>query len=271
MANTQDHLTITDIKEGTLILKDGSMSMIIQTSAVNFGLLSEMEQLSIISSFAGLLNSLSFPIQIVIRSKKLDISTYLKGLDSAQAKQTNPLLYSMIGRYKAFIQNTVAENEVLDKQFYICLNVSGVELGLMKKIDDSLKKGLTLLIPRRDHIMRQLGRIGLKADQLSNAELLKLFFDIYNPSPAQMIKNSEVNQSVILGSTSTSLSTTPGSDSGPARMTTPAPPPAPVKSAVQFSQPTPVPATTPTPTQTAPVRKRAPFIVEELPEDFSHV
>ncbi len=72
--STQTHLPIKNIKQDLVILQDGSVALILQTSAVNFGLLSENEQLSIILAFAGFLNSLSFMIQIVVRSKRLDIS-----------------------------------------------------------------------------------------------------------------------------------------------------------------------------------------------------
>lgn len=177
---TQDHLSISDIHDDIVILKNGSMAIVMQTSAVNFGLLSEQEQLAIIAAFAGMLNSLSFMIQILVRSKRLDITNYLKQLDNAQSRQTNPLLVRMIDRYRNFIKNTVSEQEVLDKQFYIIVPLSFLELGLSRDKGVNFKKALTLLIPRRDHIIRQLSRIGLKATQLNSEQLVKLFYDIYN-------------------------------------------------------------------------------------------
>ena len=96
MPNTKDFVPVQAVKENAVILNDGSVVVIIQTSAVNFDLLSEQEQLAIIGSFAALLNSLSFSIQIVIRSKKLDISHYLQSLREAERKQTNPLLQLMM-------------------------------------------------------------------------------------------------------------------------------------------------------------------------------
>lgn len=180
MDSTQNHLPIEDIKNDVLILNDGSMAVVIQTSAVNFGLLSENEQLAIISAFAAMLNSLSFMIQILIRSKRLDISAYLKLLDESLAKQVNPLLAQMMVRYRNFIENTIRENEVLDKQFYIVIPVSYLELGLVKASDNNFQKAMTVLMPRRDHTIRQLARIGLKATQLKTKELITLFYDIYN-------------------------------------------------------------------------------------------
>lgn len=186
MKPTQLFLTIEDIKDHLVLLKEGGVSLILQTSAVNFGLLSEEEQQSIIISFAATLNSLSFPIQIVIRSKKLDVSFYLTKLSEAQNRQANPKLESMMGRYQQFVQSIIKENEVLDKKFFVCINVTNIELGIFtKNLKQKLDKANIILTPRRDHLIKQLARIGLKSRQLSTVELIKLFYDIYNDSSQQ--------------------------------------------------------------------------------------
>ena len=195
MATTQEHLLIKDIRDDVVILKDGSMAIVIKTSAVNFGLLSENEQYAIISSFAGMLNSLSFAIQIVIRSKRLDITKYLDSLEQARKKQPNQLLSQMIERYRAFIRETVRDNQVLDKQFFIVIPLSYIEIGLIKDREMNFKKAMTLLLPRKDHIIRQLSRTGLRADQLTGEELVKLFYDIYNePAIAPVLTPEQVAQ-----------------------------------------------------------------------------
>ncbi len=181
MASTQDNLPIVDVKNNLAIMRDGSMALILHTSAVNFDLLSEREQMAIIGSFASTLNSLSFAIQILIRSKRLDVTSYLKLLADAQAKQKNPLLYNMMLRYRSFIEQTVQENNVLDKKFYIVIAVSGLELGIGNDIATHLPKAETILIPRRDHIMKQLANLGLKPTQLDNEQIIRLFYDYYNP------------------------------------------------------------------------------------------
>lgn len=182
MPNTKDFIPIKQVRNNSVILNDGSVAMVIQTSAVNFDLLSENEQLAIIGSFAALLNSLSFSIQILIRSKKLDISHYLNSLKEAERKQTSPLLQLMMQRYRAFVAAIIRDNEVLDKQFYVILAVSPIELGVVKSsdVEKSLQKALVILNPRRDHILKQLSRIGLKSTQIDNEKLIRLFYDIYN-------------------------------------------------------------------------------------------
>src|SRR3989344_1016024 len=96
--STQDHLEIADIRDDLVVLKDGSVSLLVRVSAVNFGLLSEMEQEAIIFAYANLLNSLNFSIQIVIRSQQKDISHYVSLLEKEQERQLNPLIKEQIGK-----------------------------------------------------------------------------------------------------------------------------------------------------------------------------
>lgn len=181
MTATQDFIPIKDIKDDLVFLKDGTVNLVLTTSAVNFGLLFETEQISIIESFAGLLNSLSFPIQIVILSNRLDVSSYLRTLNQAITLQTNPKLKELTHHYLKFVESIIKEKNVLDKKFYISLSVSPVELGILSKGGEKSKKAGTVLAPRKDHLIRQLARLGLKAKQLTTLELVKLFHDIYNP------------------------------------------------------------------------------------------
>lgn len=180
MSTTQEHLLVSDIADDILLLKDGGGALVLQVSAVNFGLLSDREQIAIISAFAQMLNSLSFSIQIVIHSERLNISSYINLLDQAQKAQTNPLLSQMMTQYKQFVQATIKENEVLDKKFYIVIPLYKLELGLTFSQDTLKQKIKTVLLPRRDQVTRQLNRVGLKATQLTRQKLIELFYDIYN-------------------------------------------------------------------------------------------
>lgn len=186
MSTTQEHLLIKDIKDNILLLKNGGGALVLQVSAVNFGLLSDLEQMAIISSFAQMLNSLSFSIQIVVYSERLNISSYLNLLDKAQEAQQNPLLIRMMNSYRQFIQTTIRENEVLDKKFYVVIPLYAIELGLTAAKENLQQKIKTVLWPRRDQIIRQLNRVGLKATQLTNQQLIELFYNIYN---GQFVQN----------------------------------------------------------------------------------
>lgn len=244
MNTTQEHIPIKYISDDLIFLKSGGGALILQVSAVNFGLLSEREQFGIITSFAQMLNSLSFSIQIVIRSKRLNISSYLSLLDKAQKTQLNPLLSKMMTSYRQFIQTLIKENEVLDKKFYVIVPLFKLELGLVtskERLDQKIK---TVLLPRRDQVIRQLARSGLKATQITSEKLLELFFDIYNEISFQTPSQSTQIQ--------------------PVQLKSPLPPPPKTTTSQHISPLQPqLPAqtlTTPNPSRTHP------FVVEELEE-----
>jgi len=204
-ASTQEHLPIEDIREDLIVLKDGSCCLIIEASAINFGLLSEKEQEAMIFAYAALLNSLSFPIQILIRSTRKDVSAYLKLLSEQEKKMKKPALKKQLAKYKKFVEETVKKNEILDKDFYVVIPFSALELGAVKTAVSIIKKtrGLpfpkayiierakTNLAPKRDHLVKQFNRLGIKTRQLKTKELINLFFEIYNPGKKQELGEIE--------------------------------------------------------------------------------
>lgn len=244
MNTTQQHLSIKDISENILLLKQGGGALVLSVSAVNFGLLSDREQVAIIDAFAQMLNSLNFSIQIVIHSKRLNINSYLELLDSAQKMQTNQLLATMIGQYKQFISMTIKDLEVLDKKFYIVIPLFSLELGLLPSGENLKQKIKTVLLPRRDQIIRQLNRVGLTAVQLSGQELIRLFFDIYNGETIEKPATATVTPQQIAVSLKTPSAPKP-------QVSAPTPEP---KPQTNIS----VPLTTPQPA------RNHPFVVEEL-------
>ena len=220
-SSTQNFTEIEDIDHDVVMFVDGSCCLIIQAAAVNFGLLSEKEQEAIIYSYAGLLNSLSFPIQILIRSQHKDVTAYLHLLEEQEIRQKNPKLVKSIHDYRLFVASTVKEKDVLDKKFYIVIPFSSLELGKSASVlFGSKKKGLPMgketvferalmtLTPKRDHIMRLLARVGLRTFQLTNEHLVKLFFTIYNAgSPS--VDSARVDTSASPGSPTTKESPAP--------------------------------------------------------------
>lgn len=193
-ASTQSFTEIADIDHDLVLFTDGSVACLIATSAVNFGLLSEKEQDAIIYAYAGLLNSLSFPIEIVIQTKHKDISGYLRLLEEQEKRQKNPKLGKSISSYRLFVASMVKEKEVLDKKFYLVIPFSSLELGPSPSVLLGNKKrglpynkeyiyerALMVLLPKRDHIIRLLSRVGLHASQLTTEQLIRLLFTVYNP------------------------------------------------------------------------------------------
>lgn len=206
-STTQKYLELFDISNDVLILQDGAVSMVMESSAINFDLYSEEEQDAAIYAYAALLNSLSFSIEIVIRSQKKDVTSYLDLLKNAEIKAYNPMNKKNIREYREFVAQLVQERNVLEKKFYIIITYSALEAGLlpgtslipgMQKKNQApldkaaiLEKAITNLQPRREHLQHQFSRIGLFLRQVKTQELIQLFYTIYNPDGAKGIRVGE--------------------------------------------------------------------------------
>jgi hypothetical protein len=196
-APSQTHIPVADVVDDLVLFKDGGASLVMESTSLNFGLLSEKEQQAVIAAYAALINSLSFSVQIVIRTQRKDITSYMKFLDEASKKITNQKLAFLMSSYKTFISDSIKKKNVLGKKFYIIIPFSPLELGVTKSILSTtrrkgplpfpksyvLKKAKVVLYPRRDHLVRQAGRLGLVLRQLTSPSLIELFYDVYNPEP----------------------------------------------------------------------------------------
>jgi hypothetical protein len=199
ISSTQEHLEVREILDDLVITKSGSVALVIQTSAINFDLLAEYEQDSKIYAFAGLLNSLNFHIQILIRTKRIDISNYVDYLREQESEAMSEGLRKQLSIYTEFIQNLIVQNDVLDKNFFIVIpfNPAGdlpgtnilkskkdkeeIEKHMSMKQEQLIEKAKIFLYPKRDHILKQIGRMGLFGHQLTTRELITEFYTIYNP------------------------------------------------------------------------------------------
>ena len=194
---TQDHLEIQDIQDDLVLTRSGTVSMVIKTNAVNFDLLSEHEQDNKIYAFGGLLNSLNFHVQILIMTKRIDITNYITYLKTQAQRKMSPGLKRQLDIYTNFVQNLIVTNDVLDKNFYIVIPynpsgaaVVGAKINKKQEVQEIfteeqkvrlIEQGRIFLFPKRDHLLKQLGRMGLMGHQLTSTELTELFYQTYNP------------------------------------------------------------------------------------------
>lgn len=195
-ASTQKFIEIKDIDENVVIFINGAACTVLEVKATNFTLLSAEEQDSKIIAYAGLLNSLSFPIQIIIRNKKLDITSYVGQLDAEIKKTQNPSLAKQIELYRNFVSELVKVNTVLDKKFYISIPYSSLEKGVQGVAADPALFATTAksaLRSKAETLMSSLSRIGLKAKILDRDELIKLYHDIYNEVSLHPETNTQNN------------------------------------------------------------------------------
>ena len=208
-STTQEFLDVYDIINDTVLLKDGTASIILQVGTMNFSLLAEQEQDAIIFTYGSLLNSLNYPIQISIQSQTKDVTKYLRLLDEQVQKASSDRKATLIKQYRSFVATLIKERNVLEKHFYVTIPASPAEMGLITPssvlpgkttfdittIEKSiiLEKAANLLEPRRDHLISQFNRLGLYTRQLNTQEIIQNFYINYNPEAAegQEISNNE--------------------------------------------------------------------------------
>ena len=203
--STQQFLEIEDIRDGVLILKDGSLRGILAVSSLNFALKSEEEQNAIIYQFQNFLNSLDFPIQIYIQSRKLNITGYLDKLRELERQQRNELLKIQTREYIQFIEKLLAETSIMTKNFYLVVPFSPpVTPGLRPKrekgavlSDEEFKRAKIQLWQRMEFVAHGLRNCGLFCTALNSHEIIELFWSIYHPKEAEVGYYPEIPPEII--------------------------------------------------------------------------
>ena len=195
--SAQAYLSIAEIKDGVVILKDGTMRAVLITSSVNFSLKTEDEQNALISSYVSFLNGLDFPLQIIVQSRRLQIKPYLEKLADREKEQANELLRVQIADYRAFIKEFVEIGQIMTKSFYVVVPydpLSNKKKSFWARFKEVLKPALTVRLKeerfqkrkadldmRLRQVMSGLSGMGLEARQLDTQALIELFYTTYNP------------------------------------------------------------------------------------------
>ncbi|KKP32714.1 MAG: hypothetical protein A2312_03995 [Candidatus Staskawiczbacteria bacterium RIFOXYB2_FULL_32_9] len=205
--STQDFLEIKDIREGVIILKNNSIRGILMVSSLNFALKSEEEQTAIIYAYQSFLNSLDFSCQIIIQSRKINITPYLDGLQELERRQTSDLMRQQTASYRKFIKEMVRGDMVMTKNFYVVIpyelmeifgasgitkqfdflkNVKGKKQETQEVKDQDFERCKTQLWQRMEFLAMGLRRCGLEAVPLTTPELIELFWSIHHPEQAEI-------------------------------------------------------------------------------------
>ncbi len=221
--SSQNILDFAEIRDGVVIMNDGSFRSVIMVKSINFDLMSQTEQEAIEYSYQGFLNSLYFPIQIYIHSQKIDLKPYIDKLDKIRMEQDNMLLSLLMANYLDFIEAVSAKANIMDKLFYIVIpfyptpgSQSGAYgsksflFGLIKLfskknphivINESvLETAKTELRNRVQSVLAGLSECGLQGLPLDTQELIELYYDSYNPDTStrqQLINIDDLTADVV--------------------------------------------------------------------------
>lgn len=195
---SQDFVPINEIREGIMILKDGSMRAVVLATSINFALKSTEEQESVIYQFQNFLNSLDFSVQIYVQSRKLDIRPYLALLEERTKAQTSDLMKIQINEYIMFIKGLTEGSNIMTKSFFLVIpyeKISSPTKGLSNILKKDSKDGrektdefeeIKNQIDQRVSVVEQgLSRCGVKVARLGSEELVELFYRIFNPGDAE--------------------------------------------------------------------------------------
>ncbi len=196
--STLKYVDIKTIKDGVVVLKNGSLRAVLLVSSINFDLKSSDEQIAIVGAYQNFLNSLDFPIQILVSSRKLNISAYLDMLKEKSREQRNELLKIQIIEYREFIQKLTEVTNIMSKYFYLVVPFAPVENeseGILGKIshvfnpeenitehEELFETYKNQLWQRVDHVAAALGGTGLHFTALNTEELIEMYYGMYNPS-----------------------------------------------------------------------------------------
>jgi hypothetical protein len=200
VAPSQLHLLIGEIKNDTVVMKDGTLRAVLLVSSINFALKNEDEQNAIISSYVSFLNSLEYPLQVVVQSRKLYIKPYLDKLLAQERLQTNELLRAQIADYRSFVTELISLGEIMSKQFFVVVPydpVSNHQKSFWARVSEVLNPATAVHLKGKkfeerkydlDMRVRQiesgLGSMGLTVVRLDTQALIELYYSTYNPDIA---------------------------------------------------------------------------------------
>lgn len=199
--STKDFVQLAEIRDTVVVLKDGSLRSIIEIGSMNFELKSADEQVAIIQGFQNFLNSIDFPLQILVNSRKLDIGPYLKSLEALNETLKNELLKIQAAEYTRFIKGLTELANIMAKKFYVVVPFYVIEaavptkaglFGAFKSVvtpskfiktltDEELENYKTHLGQRIGVIVEGLSGLGIETKTLAGDQLMNLFYSYYNP------------------------------------------------------------------------------------------
>lgn len=194
---TQDFVPIERVRDGVIVLKTGELRAVLITNSLNLGLKSEDEQQAVLSQFQNFLNSLDFPVQFFVESRKLNIKPYITLLQERSTLVKEDLLKIQIHEYMGFITKFTEESNIMTKHFFITvpyfnqgtqtINTSSIMSlgGSNKSPEDTFEMSRIQLDQRVSTVIQGLSRFGLRAQRLGTEEVIELFYKLFNPGEGE--------------------------------------------------------------------------------------
>ena len=191
--SSQDFIPIKQVRDGIVILKNKGLRSILMVSSINIALKSKEEQEAILYQFQSFLNSLDFPCQIVVQSRKTNITGYIEKIKKLEEEQKNELLRQQTAGYREFLEEFVTKESIYTKNFFVVVPYHLPTVGSSKKStkgtpeinEDSFQRGKDQLYQRMEFVALGLRRCGLHCAPLTTIEIIELFWSLFHPKSAE--------------------------------------------------------------------------------------
>lgn len=206
--STQQYLDIAEIKDDTVVLRDGTLRAVLLVSSINFALKSEDEQNAIIASYVSFLNNIDFPLQIVIQSRELNIDNYMESLKQKEKEQTNEMLKAQTTEYIQYVGELISMSKIMTKHFYVVVPydpLSDKHKSFFASVAEAFKPATLIKIKeerftqrknelqrRLENVMSGLTSVGLNVVMLDTQSLIELYYNTYNPASSINQKLTDV-------------------------------------------------------------------------------
>ncbi len=177
--SAHDQIAIKKIQDGIVQLDHNNYFKVIRTSSINFQLKSEQEQDSIVDTYEGFLNSINFPIQVLIRTRQLDIAQYLNSINIKVEAEIETVYKQQLVHFRRFIKELIKENKILSKNFYVVIPIEIFDKSDFKVIKEQLNLRIEL-------VKKNLNRMNITTQELDSLEIIDLFYSFYNPLKAKL-------------------------------------------------------------------------------------
>ncbi|MEI6627412.1 MAG: hypothetical protein WCL61_02350 [bacterium] len=208
--STQKHLEIAEIRDDMVIMKDGTMRAVVLASSINFALKSEDEQNAIVSAYVSFLNSIDWPLQIVIQSRKLDLDNYFATLIKAEREQTNELLKVQIASYRTYIKELVEMGDIMTKKFFIVVSYNPKSsrkrsfwsrasdvfspVQFMGLSDKQFRQRKSEIESRINKVVSGISGMGVRCTLVDTQGLIELYYTVYNPGRSKIQKMTDIDK-----------------------------------------------------------------------------
>lgn len=208
-AATKRFLDIAEIRDGVVIMKDGTLRRVLLVSSINFFLKNPEEQEAIIAAYVQFLNSLESPIQIVVQARKLNIDGYMMQLKEQEEKQTSSLMKNQISEYRDFLKQLIDYGDIMDRRFFVVVPYDPLgkrTKGFWQRLSELMSPGKAMQLKEEqyekrvyelqllvDRVTAGLAQMGLEVSPLDTQTLIELYYQTYNPSVSANEKISDIN------------------------------------------------------------------------------